>query len=123
MEGNEITTQEQVNALPVGTWIIDAEGTVACLFETHMGFPQKMWGIRLKGSPISSFSAVENAKLPLHLAEIDESEGFTCPHFHSNECGQCLRCGKPGVGERREMFFDKLGSDTFRIAAEAGDEE
>jgi hypothetical protein len=116
---NEVTTKEQVDALPAGTWVIAADGTQACLFDTHIGFPQRMWGLKPKGGPVGSFVAITGLTLPLHLADIDEPEGYTCPHPRPNECGQCQRCGKPGVGKRREWFFDEQGMETFRMAAEA----
>ena len=116
---NEVTTREQVDALSAGTWVTDANGRQACLFDTHIGFPQRMWGIKPKGGPIASFVAITGLTLPLYLCDIDEPDGYTCPHSRPNECGQCQRCGKPEVGEHREMFFDQQGMDAFHVAAEA----
>ena len=116
---DEVTTQDQVDVLPSGTWATDANGRQACLFDTHIGFPQRMWGIKPKGGPIASFVAITGLTLPLYLCVIDEPEGYTCPHRRPNECGQCQRCGKPGVGERHEWFLDEQGLETFRMAAEA----
>jgi hypothetical protein len=119
MTENDVTTPEQVDALPAGQWVIAADGTEACLFDTHMGFPQHMWGIRHDaGRPVGSFTAMANLPLPLHLADVIENAGHLCQHRRANECGQCLRCGLPDVGERHELFLDAEGLRAFRIAAE-----
>ena len=79
---NEVTTQDAVNALPAGTWVIAADGTQACLFDTHIGFPQRMWGLKPKGGPVVSFLAITGLTLPLHLADIDEPDGYTLSLIH-----------------------------------------
>lgn len=121
---NEVTTQEQVIALTAGTWVIDADGNEACLFDTHTGFPQRMWALKEKGSgPMSFFVALSELTLPLHLCYIDETEGYTCPHARWNECGQCLRCGKTDVGEKREWFFGGQSMDVFGMVAKANSKD
>lgn len=103
---NTITTSEQIDALPAGQWVIDADGHNACLFDTHMGFPQRMWGFKTNygtSGKIHSYSHLENLTLPAHLADIDGD--FKCPHTDSNECGQCIICGAPGVAEARPAYF------------------
>ena len=90
------------------------------MFETHIGLPQRMWGGRANaGSLIRSFISLDGLPLPLHLADLVEHQGHVCQHRSTNECGQCLRCGMPEVGEHRELFFDAEGMRTFQIAAEA----
>lgn len=117
MSENRIETVEQADALPAGQWVIAADGTEACLFDTHMGWPQRMWGCRANsGSQIRSFVALGGIAYPLGLADLVET-GHVCEHRAANECGQCLRCGQPEVGEHREVRLDTEGLAAFRAAA------
>jgi hypothetical protein len=119
MTAEWVTTKEDEGALPAGTWVIADDGTEACLFDTHLGFPQRMWGVKLpRQGRVLSYQALGSLPFPLYVSEVIEPEGFVCPHRHWNECGQCQRCGKPEVGESHEMFFDEQGMRAFRIAAE-----
>ena len=118
----QVTTSDEVAALPVGQLAITADGDVICLFDTHIGFPQRMWGRKPNGGTrgrFSSFSHLGSIELPIDLADLDWGDGPRCQHPATNECGQCLNCGEPNVGEHREMYLDPEGMAAFRWAAEA----
>lgn len=82
---NEVTTVEQLSALPLGTWIIDAKDEAWALFDTAVLFRQRMW--RSKNG--HSFVAHEGIPLPAGLADIDAD----CEHVKLTiEGWQCARC-------------------------------
>lgn len=117
MTTNTIETVEEVSVLPFGQWVIAADNTVACLFDTHVGFPQRMWGVLTSSGGIRSFVALEQLKFPLALADAIMKPGQTCKHRSANECGQCLRCGTPEVSTRHELHFSLEGMKLFRDVA------
>ena len=116
---NELAaTAEEVEALPTGQWVVAADGRVACLFDTHMGFPQRMWGLKKDGGTkgyVTSYTHINGLPLPLHLA--DATPKSPCPHTRANECGQCIVCGVLGVGESSPAYFDADGMADFQAAA------
>jgi hypothetical protein len=84
---NTITTIEQLEALPLGQWIIDADGAGWALFDTNMGGRQRMWRDQ-KGK---FFVAHSEVKLPALLV-VPEFE-TPCEHAKLNfEGWQCNRC-------------------------------
>ena len=110
MSENTISTVDQMADLPVGQWVLTDDSKAYCLFDTHMGFPQRMWGSKAEGGTkgaIRSYTSLETAPLPLHLAEIDSE--FQCTHAQANECGQCTICGIPGASEARPVELVNLG--------------
>ena len=112
-----IRTMEAVRALPSGQWVQDADGKVACLMDTHVGFPQRMWGFKTDGGTKGRMvyhCALDRIALPLHLADVTGGE---CSHPFHNECGQCEACGLPGVAEGAPRYFDPEGEAAFRAAA------
>jgi hypothetical protein len=84
---NTITTIEQLEALPLGQWIIDADGEGWALFDTNMGGRQRMWRDQ-KGK---LFVAHSEIKLPAGIA--DPEFDTPCEHTKLNfEGWQCNRC-------------------------------
>lgn len=117
MSENTITSPEQMQDLPAGQWALTEDGKAYCLFDTHMGFPQRMWGSKAEGGTkgaVRSYTSLETVPLPLHLADIEGD--FRCTHAQANECGQCTICGAPGVSEARRVEFVSFGE--FHAAAE-----
>jgi len=116
-DANTITTIDQMADLPAGQWALTDDGKALCLYDTHMGFPQRMWGSKLdygtKGA-VYSFTSLEGAPLPLHLADV-QADG--CLHRRTNECGQCLFCGKPEIVPGQPLYLADDG-DLFRAVAE-----
>ncbi|GGM77335.1 hypothetical protein GCM10012275_55010 [Longimycelium tulufanense] len=83
---NTIFTSAEVESLPVGQWVIDADGTPLCLVDTNVGWPQRMW-MHQGGC---TFSAIDRTAYPLRLADVEQE----CPHsWGTNEYGHCRRCG------------------------------
>lgn len=114
-----VNTAKEMASLEPGQWAVDADGDVVCLFETHMGAPQRMWGAKADGGTrgrATRFVSMDGASLPLHLADI--VEGTVCGHREANECGQCLYCGAPEVGPRNELHFGEEGLRLIRMAAD-----
>ncbi len=112
---NTITTIEQMADLPVGQWACTDDGDAYCLFDTHMGFPQRMWGSKADGGTrgeVRSYVSLEVVPLPLNLADIDAS---ICEHWRTNECGQCTYCGSPESGQARPVAFED--TDLFHAVA------
>jgi len=110
MSENTITTVEQMADLTAGQWALTDDGKAYCLFDTHMGFPQRMWGSKAEGGTkgyVRSYTSLETVPLPLHLAEIDSD--YECAHAQANECGQCTICGVPGVSEARPLVLVNVG--------------
>jgi hypothetical protein len=117
MSENTITNTEQMEELSAGQWALTDDGKAFCLYDTHMGFPQRMWGSKAEGGTkgaVRSYTSLETVPLPLHLAEIDSD--FKCPHAQANECGQCAICGSPGVSEARPIELVNFGE--FQTIAE-----
>lgn len=84
-----IETAEEADALPVGQWIVDAEGISRCLVDTNVGWPQRMW---MSGGG-RGYTCIQGAAYPLRLADLVEGPD-DCPHrWGTNECGHCRRCG------------------------------
>jgi len=113
-----INNVEEASLLPAGQWARDASGMAICLMETHMGFPQRMWGSKIDGGTkghIVRYCSLDRAAYPLHLGDADTD---ACSHAKSNECGQCTVCGLPGATDASPLHFDKQGEDAFRMAAE-----
>lgn len=78
---------EQLRALPIGTWVIDADGDPWCLVNTHVMHPQVMW----MGRKGKSLVAIDQIALPAHEGEFEGD----CEHrWGHNECGHCRRCGQ-----------------------------
>lgn len=118
MSENTITTVDQMKDLPVGQWALTDDGKAFCLYDTHMGFPQRMWGNKpydgTRGA-VCGFTSLESVPLPLHLADIDAAK---CLHRRTNECGQCLFCGVPGVVEGQPLHFSEGDGSLIRAVAE-----
>lgn len=114
---NTITTTEQMTELPAGQWALTDDGKALCLFDTHMGFPQRMWGSKpdygTKGA-VYSYTSLEGAPLPLHLADVQADD---CLHRRTNECGQCLFCGTPGIVPGQPLIMAD-GGELLRAVAE-----
>ena len=106
----EVATADDARLLPPGQWCLDATGTVYCLVDTHMGFPQRM--AMSKGG--RGFTALDNIAYPLHLADFDGE----CEHrWGANEMGHCRRCGQVSH-DARPTHFDAEQMRVFRLAAE-----
>lgn len=98
----------EAEALPSGTWTVDAEGKAWCLIDTHMGFPQRMAAHK------RSLTNLDNLAYPLQQADFEGD----CEHkWGTHEMGQCIRCCEV-VAEPRPMFFDEEQKRIFRMAAE-----
>lgn len=113
---NTIATVEQMDALPAGQWALTDDGKAYCLFDTHMGFPQRMWGYKADGGTkghVYGYTALDGAPLPLHLADVHAD---SCLHRRTNECGQCLFCGKPEIVPGQPLYFHD--GDLLREVAE-----
>lgn len=99
-DANLIETAEQVTDLPVGQWVIAADGHTYCLVGTHLGWPQRMW----MSPGGDGHTGIEHIPYPLRLADLDESAGV-CPHsWGTQERGHCKCCGRV-VSESRPMYF------------------
>lgn len=96
-----IVTAEQAEALPVGQWVIDADGTARCLVDTNVGWPQRMW--MNEGGTVNI--AIDGVPYPLQFADVDD----VCPHsWGTQECGHCRRCGAV-VEPPRHLEWNFLG--------------
>lgn len=102
-----IATPAEAETLDAGQWVQDANGDHWCLFQTHVMVHQWMW----KAQSAPHYVALGGIPYPLGRSDIDEPEGFTCPHRRVQECGQCERCGAVvGDTERwRRMEFGAVG--------------
>lgn len=117
MTNKTIATVEQMKSLEAGQWVLLDDGKAACLFDTHMGFPQRMWGMKTNGGTrgsVRSFVALDGITLPLHLADIEASK---CEHWTTNECGQCNFCGLPNAGEAYPVQFVDVATGLIRSVA------
>lgn len=115
MDSNTITTVEQMTDLQAGQWACTDDGDAYCLFDTHMGFPQRMWGSKAGGGTrgeVRGYVSLETVPLPLNLADVEAS---TCTHHRTNECGQCLYCGKPESSDAQPVYFED--PDLFQAVA------
>lgn len=93
---NTIFTPEEVDALPVGQWVVDADGTARCLVNTNVGWPQRMFM-----TSSGSYTATDYVAYPLRLADLEDD--FVCAHaWGTNECGHCRCCGQV-VAPAREL--------------------
>ena len=114
----DIATIEQVKDLPPGQWVLTEKGEAFCIFDTHMGFPQRMWGYKAergtKGD-VRNFMALDQVPLPLGLADVVPTD---CLHRRTNECGQCLFCGKPGITDGQPLYFSNFDGALIREVAE-----
>ena len=116
-----ITTTEQMNDLPAGQWVLTEGGQAFCVFDTHMGFPQRMWGYKASNGTrglVYGFMALDQAPLPLGLADVTATD---CQHRRTNECGQCLFCGKPGITAGQPLHFSDEDGALVRAVAEHND--
>lgn len=114
---NTITNAEEAKALPTGQWAVDADGKVICLMDTHMGFPQRMWGSKRDGGTkgrMVGYYSLDRAAYPIRLADVDTD---ACPHKTTNECGQCDICGLAEVGAFEPCYFEPEDEAVFRAAA------
>lgn len=83
----DVATPTEVATLPLGQWVLDANGTARCLVDTHVGWPQRMW--MSQGG--RGYTGIEHIPYPLQLMELNEE----CPHsWGAQECGHCRRCGQ-----------------------------
>lgn len=109
-EAYKVWTADDARLLPPGQWCLDATGTVYCLVDTHLGFPQRM--AMSKGG--RGFTALDNIEYPLHLADFDGD----CEHrWGANEMGHCRRCGQVSH-DAHPTHFDAEQMRVFRLAAE-----
>lgn len=81
-----ITTVEELERLPLGQWILDADGQPWVLIDTNVMVRQRMWRDK-RGHYYVSHSGV---KLPATLVVLEGG----CDHVKLNVEGwQCARCG------------------------------
>ena len=107
MTENKVETVETAEALPSGQWVQDATGSVYCLIDTHMGFPQRMAAHK------RSLTNLSNLTYPLYLCDFVGD----CEHkWGTYELGQCVRCCQV-VAEPRPLVFGDGGA-VFRATAE-----
>jgi hypothetical protein len=85
--GTTVTKVEELEALPLGQWIIDADEAGWALFDTNMGGRQRMWRDR-KGK---FFVAHSEVKLPalLVVPEFDTPCEHTKLNFEGWQCNRC----------------------------------
>jgi hypothetical protein len=98
-----IATPAEVEALPPGQWVWDANGTPLCLVDTYVGWPQRMWMDRRGGHFVIAIDATDLVAYPLTLAEPDEPAD-ACQHARTQEMGHCLRCGRVVADPRTQHF-------------------
>jgi|GEM_PF-4667929 len=104
---NDIETVEQAEKLDAGQWVEDADGEMWCMFQTHIMVHQWMW----KAGNSGTYVALDQIKYPVKVMDLDERDGYVCPHKRVQECGQCKRCGSV-VGDTekwRQMVFGAIG--------------
>jgi hypothetical protein len=96
-----VFTEDEAYELPVGQWVIDANGTQRCLVDTHVGWPQRMF----MSNGGSTYVGVHFVDYPLRLADVIDE----CPHlWGTQECGHCKRCGAL-VSEPKNLDWHIIG--------------
>ena len=96
-----IFTPAEASTLPVGQWVIDADGYQRCLVNTNVGWPQLMF----MSNGASTYVAIDYVTYPLRLADVTEQ----CPHaWGTQECGHCRSCGEV-IAEPRTQTWTILG--------------
>lgn len=96
-------TPAEARLLPVGQWVIDADGIQRCLVDTNVVWPQRMF----MNDGGRSYTGIDHVVYPLRLADIVDD--FECPHsWGTQECGHCRRCGVV-VAEPENLDWNILG--------------
>lgn len=93
-----VDTPAEVDALPVGQWVLAANDRSYCLVDTYVAWPQRMW----MSPGGTGHTGIEHIPYPLRLADLDEPDEACTHQWGTQEMGHCKRCGRV-VAEARPM--------------------